>query len=120
MDTETTNPVGGEDTASATLGEDTGVGAEGQTDDQQFDDDGNPIAQPEEEEEVELDDLKLKVPKTAAEKLKALQEGNLRQADYTRKTQELAEQRKAFETERQTVQQASQAEIDALANVRAI
>lgn len=116
MDTESTNPVGGEDTADAILTNDAGVGAEDQfnADDQQFDEDGNVIP---EDEEVELDDLKLKVPKDQAQKLK---DAFLRQADYTRKTQEVAEMRKAVEAERQTLHQASDAEISALAQVRAI
>lgn len=119
MDIETaTNPVDGEDTASATLGEDTGVEAEGhEADDQQFDEDGNAIAPEPEEEEVELDDLKLKVPKDQAQKLK---DAFLRQADYTRKTQEVAELRKAVEAERQSLHQSSEAEIAALASVRGI
>lgn len=58
--------------------------------------------QPEEDEEVEIGDKKFVLPKTAAEKLKAERMMN---ADYTRKTQELAEQRKAVETEQQTVRQ---------------
>lgn len=75
--------------------------------DAEYDDDGNPIEAEieEDEEEIDLDDLKLKVPKSAAEKLKELKEGALRQADYTRKTQELAEQRKSFEAQRQAQQQ---------------
>jgi hypothetical protein len=121
MDTDTTNLVGGDDTASATVADDMGVEADGTTNDETlFDDDGNPIAPAEEEEEVDLGDLKLRVPKTAAEKLKELQEGNLRQADYTRKTQEVADLRKAVEAERETIHQASEAEIGALATVRAI
>jgi hypothetical protein len=90
----------------------------------EVDEDGNPIEEEEEEEEeIDLDDdLKLKVPKTAAQKLKELKEGALRQADYTRKTQELAESRKAFEAERQAVQQMDTIELMArgdLTNVNA-
>jgi len=118
MELEATNQVADD---GATL-EDTnaapGVEADGQTaDDQQFDEDGNPIAAAPEEEEVELDDLKLKVPKDQAQKVK---EALLRQADYTRKTQEVAELRRAVEAERQSLHQASEAEIGALAQVRAI
>jgi hypothetical protein len=69
-----------------------------------FDEDGNEIEPAAEEEEVELDDLKLKVPKDQAQKLK---DAFLRQADYTRKTQEVAELRKAVEAERQTVHQST-------------
>lgn len=117
-DETATNPVDGEDTANATLPETQEV--EAQDDQQEFDDDGNLVAQEPEDEEIELDDLKLKVPKAAAEKLKALKEGNLRQEDYTRKTQALAEDRKAVQAERDAVAQASQAEIGALAQVGAI
>lgn len=46
-------------------------------------------------EEVDLEGEKLAVPKTTAEKLRAAM---LRQADYTRKTQELAQQRQQSES----------------------
>lgn len=51
-------------------------------------------------DEVEIDGKTYKVPKDAA----------LRQADYTRKTQELAEQRRVLEASLTAVNQASQAE----------
>lgn len=87
----------------------------------EVDEDGNPIEEEEEEEEIDLDDdLKLKVPKTAAQKLKELKEGSLRQADYTRKTQELAEQRKAFDAERNTVYQSTQEELQAYATAQSL
>jgi len=54
----------------------------------------------EEEEEIEIGDKKFALPKSAAEKLKA---ERLMQADYTRKTQEVAETRKAIEAERELV-----------------
>jgi hypothetical protein len=91
-----------EDTEESTLD------TEQEPDAVEYDEDGNPIEAEAEEDEEEIDlddDLKLKVPKSAAEKLKELKEGALRQADYTRKTQELAEQRKSFETQRQAQQQ---------------
>ncbi|QGZ42709.1 hypothetical protein IP92_05758 [Pseudoduganella flava] len=56
--------------------------------------------QPEEEEEIEVDGRKFVLPKTAAQKLQA---ERLMQADYTRKTQEAAEVRKAAEAEREAV-----------------
>lgn len=116
MDTETeTNPVGGEDTGAPIL--DTEMGVETEV---QFDDDGNPIEEPD-EEEIELDEgLKLKVSKDAAAKLKELREGALRQADYTRKTQELAEQRRAFQQEREQFGQLSESELAARAEVHSI
>lgn len=108
MSTDPTTLVGGEDTAAATLDPDTEV--ETQTTDEvlepELDEDGNPIEDP--DEEVDLDDLKLKVPKDQAQKVR---EALLRQADYTRKTQELAEQRKTFESERQNISQATQQEL---------
>lgn len=115
MDTETDNPSGGEDTSV----EDT-LPAE-QEPEQLFDDDGNPIEEePEEEEEIDLDDVKLKLPKSQAEKVKA---GVLRQADYTRKTQELAAQREALDADRDAVQQfktSSEEERKAELNVHAL
>jgi hypothetical protein len=67
--------------------------------------------QPEETAEEELDDLEvdgriLKLPKTAAEKLKA---ERMLQADYTRKTQTLAEERRALEERAQLSQFLEQA-----------
>lgn len=56
---------------------------------------------PEEEEELDIDGNPLKVPKTLAEKLKARM---MMQADYTQKTQALAEQRREIEAQRQAVQ----------------
>jgi hypothetical protein len=91
---DTTNLVEGTDTAEATAASDTGV--EAQEIEPQYDDDGNLIEAVDEDEEIDLDDdLKLKVSKAAAAKLKELKEGNLRQADYTRKTQEIAELKRA-------------------------
>jgi hypothetical protein len=52
----------------------------------------------EEEEELDIDGNPLKVPKTLAEKLKARM---MMQADYTQKTQTLAEQRREYEAQRQ-------------------
>lgn len=74
-----------------------------------LDEDGNPIEAPEpqeeDHEEIEHEGQKYKVPK-------ALKESFLRQADYTRKTQEVADQRRSIETERQAWEQerAQQAE----------
>lgn len=111
---DATNPVAADDTALATVTDDTGVDTDAQNEPEiLYDDDGNPIEEPPEEEEIELDDgLKLKLPKDQAEKLR---QAALRQADYTRKTQELSESRKAFEAERSTFHQVSQAELNAYA-----
>ena len=82
-----------------------------ETDDQQLETE-------EEEEEIDLDDdLKLKLPKSQAEKLRL---AALRQQDYTRKTQELAEARKAFEAERQSLASADGEELTARANIALI
>ena len=115
-DETATNPVEGGDTAEATAPETQEVE---QQQAPELDEEGNPVEPPEPEtEEFEFDDgLKLTVPKDQAQKVK---DAILRQADYTRKTQELAEQRKALEAERSTGQQASEAEINARAQVVAI
>lgn len=65
----------------------------------QYDDDGNeiePVA--DDSEELEFEGVKAKVPKELAEKIKL---GALRQADYTRKTQEVAERARLFDQEAQ-------------------
>ena len=74
---------------------------------QQYDDNGLPIeaAPVDDDEEDEVDGVKLKGKKEALEKLKA---ERLMQADYTRKTQEVAEQRRNFDAEREQFQKAAQ------------
>jgi len=74
----------------------------------------------EEQDEIEVDGKKYALPKSAAEKLKA---ERLMQADYTRKTQEVAEQRKAIEQHQQQLQQQAQFQqtyINEVAKVTAI
>lgn len=110
MDTDTTaNPAGGEDTSLDTQAAET----EAEAPEVQLDDDGNPIEEPEEpeddSEEVDHDGQKYRVPK-------ALKDAFLRQADYTRKTQELADQRKALEAEREAASQADEREMQARGN----
>lgn len=110
MTDEATNPVVEDEHVSAST---TGVAdeANAQGDDQHLDtgtgdadnldEDGNPIEPDEGEadhEEIEHDGAKYKVPK-------ALKEAFLRQADYTKKTQEVADQRRAFETQQQAWEQ---------------
>lgn len=112
-DDDATNLVDGDDTDTSTEADDTGVDNENE----QFDENGELIVPPEEDEEVDLDGLKLKVPKTEAQKVK---DAFLRQADYTRKTQEVAKEREALAAERNQFHQSTQAEITALAQVRAI
>lgn len=67
--------------------------------------------EPEDEwEDVDLDGEPLKVPKTQAEKLKQALSERLMQADYTRKTQEVAERKRAIELQEQRVQLMAQAQ----------
>lgn len=114
-DETATNPVDGADTSELDTGTETQEVELETTEEPQFDDDGNEIIPVVEDEEIELDGgLKIKVPKDAAEAAKA---HLLRQADYTRKTQEVAEARKALEAERATVYQASAAELTARAQI---
>lgn len=63
---------------------------------------GDESEQNEEEEELEIAGKKLAIPKSVAEALKS---ERMMQADYTRKTQEVAEQRKAVEAEQQQIRQ---------------
>jgi len=63
-------------------------------------DDGSGEA-PEEDEELDIDGDPVRVPKSLAEKLKARM---MMQADYTQKTQALAEQRREIESQRQATQ----------------
>jgi hypothetical protein len=78
-------------------------------------------AEPEEEsEELDFDGVKIALPKSKAEKLKA---ERLMHADYTRKTQEVAADRKAVEAEREALAnqaKAHQEYIQDLAQVVAI
>jgi hypothetical protein len=114
MDTETTNLVDGEDTSADTLDTGTEVETEGEELEPELDEDGNPIdPEPDDSEEVEHEGQKYKVPK-------ALKPLLLMQADYTRKTQDLAEQRRVFETERQQVGQATHDELNAFAQATSI
>jgi len=94
------------------------LAATGVSDEAQLDEFGEPIEATEGEEEIELDkDLKLKLPKSQAEKLR---QAAMRQDDYTRKTQDLAEQRKAFEAHRQATSEADEQELTARANIALI
>ena len=89
---------------------------DGQTIDQpELDEFGNPVdPEPEDDsEEIEHDGQKFRIPK-------ALKVGFMMQSDYTRKTQDLAADRQAFEAQRTEFQQISTAEINALSQVRAI
>lgn len=104
---DATNPVEGEDRAEAILPDTQEVEGEAEGE-RQLDDDGNPL-DADDAEEIEHDGRKYLVPK-------ALKPLLLMQADYTRKTQEVAEQRRAVQAERQALHQTSQAELDAYAH----
>lgn len=67
----------------------------------------------EEFEEIERDGRRAKIPAWLKPEL-------MMQADYTRKTQELAQARRALEAERASAQQSSQAELSARANLALI
>lgn len=76
--------------------------------------------QPEEEDEIEVDGRKFVLPKSAAEKLKA---ERLMQADYTRKTQEVAAQRQQIEQQAAEVAKARETQqqfVKELAKVEAL
>jgi hypothetical protein len=110
MDIETTNPVDGADTSAEDIAA-SGTEVDREREPQPGED-GDAIDPPE-DEEIELDGgLKLVVPKDQAQKVR---DGWLRQADYTRKTQALSEERRAVEAERAVLQQASQQELSAYA-----
>ena len=103
-------PVAEEEIVST---EDTGVAdeAHAQGDDQtEVDEDGNPIeGEPEPEtEEIEYEGKKYALPKDVA---KELAPALLRQSDYTRKTQEVAETKRALESRVAEINQ--QAEVQA-------
>lgn len=105
---DATNPVDG-------IEPDAGVETDVQ-DEPQLDDDGNPIedqADEDDYEEIERDGKKVKVPSWLKPEL-------MMHADYTRKTQEVAEARKAFEAERQAATQADEQELTARANISLI
>ena len=79
----------------------------------ELDEDGNPVEEPDDTVEVERNGKKYHVPKELKDEL-------LMQADYTRKTQELAEQRRALEAQRDEWQQLTDGEIKARAQVQSI
>lgn len=93
---------------------------EQQADNHDSQDDAASQEQAEEDEEIEIGDKKFALPKSAAERLKS---ERMMQADYTRKTQEVAEDRKAAAAEREQVrQQAEQSQqyIKELSKVHAL
>lgn len=97
--------------------------ASSETSEIEFDENGLPVEQAgddEDELEDDLDGVKVRGKKELIEKLKA---ERLMQADYTRKTQEVAEQRKAVEAAQQQIQaqrQFEQQNLDIVADIRAM
>lgn len=81
------------------------------------DEDGNPTEEPDEpeddSEEIEYDGEKYRVPRN-------LKDAFLRQSDYTRKTQEIADQRKELEGALERVNSAGKEEMTALTRVAGI
>jgi len=94
------------------------------TDTESTTDEAGLLATPEsEDEELDVEGEKYRVPKTLAERIKELQQGSLRQDDYTRKTQTVAEQARAYEARAQELaarEQFQQQHIQAVAKVMAI
>lgn len=83
-------------------------------DDQNLGEDSQEQTKPEDEEEVEIGDEKLALPKALAAKVKA---GVMMQADYTQKTQAVAEERKAVQAEREQVQRQAHEYVQEMAKV---
>ena len=107
---DTTNPAEAEDVNSQ-------AETEVDTHEPELDEYANPVeaeAEAEDEfEEIERDGRRYKIPA-------ALRAELMMQADYTRKTQELAAERRAIAEQRSMVEQASEAELNAYAAVRSI
>lgn len=75
------------------------------------------------EDDYEVGNDKYRIPKTLKAHLDELKAGNLRNEDYTQKTQSVAEQRRAFEAERQAFaeqQQLAAQHIEKVAEIKAI
>lgn len=115
---DATNPGAGGDTSVADAPEVENAAVADTTQDDDFDDtevegdeaDAEPV---DDTDEIEVDGQKYRVPK-------AIKGGYLREADYTRKTQELAEARKAFEATREASLSVDAAYVNARAEARAI
>lgn len=96
MDTETATTPAADDTSHVDPAAEVANAApaeEADAPELELDDDGNPIEPAEDLEDVEHDGKKYKIPKELKGSL-------LRQADYTQKTQALAQERQALESER--------------------
>lgn len=111
----TTNPVVVETVASPTAEVETNTTETNETDSPEVDENGEEIPSPapvDDTEEVDYEGQKVRVPKLVKAAL-------LRHADYTQKTQELAEQRRAFEATRLGSESVNKEYVDALADVKA-
>ena len=92
---------------------DTNVTQTDDTDAPEFDDNGDPVVKPvvDDTEELDYEGLKVRVPK-------AIKAAVMRHVDYTRKTQELAESRKAFEAAQASSVTAHKDYVEALADAK--
>lgn len=103
MDPESTNPAPEAPVTEEEVGESLGLSAEPETEaEEQPETEVQPEAE-DDSEEVEHEGQKYKVPK-------ALKPALMMHRDYTQKTQEVAESRRALEAEQQAFQQARQAQ----------
>jgi hypothetical protein len=104
MENDATNPVDVEDDAVLDAPEVEATSYSGDTSEAETDGAPEDEGQPEDDtEEVDWDGTKYRIPK-------ALKPGLLMQADYTRKTQELAEQRRSVEQHVQALNQRAELE----------
>lgn len=116
MTDETTNPSDVsevEDVLEEGAPEEEYEGGEGEGEEAEGSEEEQPEVDEPETVEIERDGKKYRIPAELKDDL-------LRQADYTRKTQEVAEQRKALESALSEFQQASEAETNAKAALVAI
>lgn len=107
MSDELEQPGSTQDSASDNAGgENHNQTGDGHLDQDQSTDEDSKEQTEEEDEELDVGGKRIALPKSIAETLKA---ERLMQADYTRKTQEVADQRKAVESEQQKVREQSKA-----------
>ncbi len=111
-DTEATNPVSDEDVHAS---EETGVAQAHDGEGEQIETGDNPEGTADDEsEELEHDGQKFRLPKEVAA---AIKPSLMMHADYTRKTQQIAEERKAIEAARSQIGVANQEVIDLRASI---
>lgn len=115
-DLDTTNLPGSEDsdnTAGAGVGNPNEFDTDGDGSGDGQPDNGQANAQDDDSEEVEHEGQKYRIPS-------ALKSALMMQADYTRKTQELSEQRRMLDSERVQSRQADEQRVQAMAQVVAV